>query len=169
MTVPFAGRALLVTLASASVFACKETPSNSSTSASSDSTFASMQKRGGMAMGVDQYLSSHSFDVTPDGGRITLQDDKGDSLAVSQIRAHLKLIQHAFAAGDFSTPSFVHQRDMPGTTIMSAKREAISYAYADLPRGGEVRITTADAEARKAIADFLGAQRTDHHAGGSTH
>ena len=129
-----------------------------------DSSFASLQKRGEMAMGVDQYTSSHKFEVTPDGGRISLQRDTDDSVGVSQIRAHMRLIQHAFQAGDFSTPSFVHERDMPGTRVMAAKRAAITYAYEDLPRGGAVVITTHDPEARAAIAEFLAAQRTDHRA-----
>ena len=133
-----------------------------------DSAFAAMQKRGQMAMGVDQYTSTHKFDVTPDGGRIELQRDKPDSLGVAQIRAHMKLIQHAFEAGDFSTPAFIHMRDMPGTKVMSAKKSAIKYAYAELPLGAEVRISSSDPEARAAIAEFMNAQRMEHHAGGMT-
>jgi hypothetical protein len=131
-----------------------------------DHAFGAMQHRGGMAMGVDQYTSTHKFDVTPDGGRIQLQRDTNDSLGVAQIRAHMKLIQHAFEAGDFSTPAFVHARDMPGTAVMTKKRTAIKYAYADLPLGGEVRVTSSDPEAIKAIHDFMLAQRAEHHAGG---
>ena len=127
-----------------------------------DSSYAAMQRRGGMAMGVDQYTSSHEFEITPDGGRISLQRDTADSLGVAQIRAHMQLIQHAFQAGDFSTPAFVHQRDMPGTKVMAAKREAITYRYEPLPRGGSVVITTSDAEARSAIREFLQAQRAEH-------
>ena len=129
-----------------------------------DSSFASLQQRGEMAMGVDQYTSSHKFEVTSGGGRISLQRDTDDSVGISQIRAHMRLIQHAFQAGDFSTPSFVHERDMPGTDVMTAKRAAITYGYEDLPRGGAVVITTGDPEARAAIAKFLEAQRTDHRA-----
>lgn len=133
----------------------------------SDAAFHGMQHRGGMAMGVDQNTSTHKFDVTPDGGRIQLQRDSNDSLGVAQIRAHMKLIQHAFEAGDFSTPAFVHARDMPGTAVMTRKRNAIKYAYADLPLGGEVIITSPDPEAVKAIHAFMLAQRTEHHAGGN--
>ena len=135
---------------------------------SADSGFAEMQKRGQMAMGVDQYTSHHKFDVTPDGGRIELQRDKPDSLGVAQIRAHMKLIQHAFQAGDFSTPAFVHMRDMPGTAVMSAKRDVIKYTYGELPLGAEVRISSSDPEARAAITQFMNAQRSEHHAGGMT-
>jgi hypothetical protein len=130
-----------------------------------DSSFAALQARGKMAMGVDQYASAHRFDVLPDGGRIALEIKDGDSLAVAQIRAHMKLIEHAFQAGDFSTPEFVHARSMPGTDIMSRNKALILYRYSDLPHGGEVRITTTDPESLSAIREFLTAQRGDHRAG----
>jgi hypothetical protein len=131
-----------------------------------DSAFAAVQERGGMAMGVDQYTSEHKFDITDSGGRIALERDTDDSLGIQQIRTHMKLIQHSFESGDFSAPSFVHQRDMPGTDVMSKKRDVITYTYQDLPRGGAVVIATKDSAARAAIADFLMAQRMDHRSGG---
>ena len=161
-------RYTIVTAALASLTGCSEQQKASP----QDSAFAAVQQRGGMAMGVDQYTSEHKFDITADGGRIALERDSVDSLGVLQIRTHMKLIQHSFESGDFSAPSFVHQRDMPGTDVMSKKRDVITYAYEDLPRGGAVVITTSDSAARAAIADFLMAQRMDHRAGGmdpSTH
>ena len=134
--------------------------------AQTDTSFDALQARGKMAMGVDQYASAHQFDVTADGGRIALQMKDDDSLSVAQIRAHLKLIEHAFQAGDFSTPQFVHLRAMPGTAVMTAKKDVIKYTYADIPRGGEVRISTSDPDALAAIREFIKAQRGDHHAGG---
>lgn len=137
-----------------------------SNSPNADSAFAALQERGKMAMGVDQYASAHRFDVLPNGGRIALEMKDSDPLAVAQIRAHLRLIEHAFQAGDFSTPEFVHMRKMPGTKVMSRKRQLITYTYADLPRGGEVRIITTDPESLAAIRKFMIAQRGDHKARG---
>jgi hypothetical protein len=131
-----------------------------------DSSFAALQQRGKMAMGVDQYESQHQFDILPTGGRIALEMKGNDSLSVAQIRAHLKLIEHAFQAGDFSTPEFVHMRSMPGTDVMARNKAKIVYTYAALPRGGEVRITTKDSESLAAIHEFLAAQRGDHKAHG---
>jgi hypothetical protein len=130
--------------------------------AQTDSSFAALQARGQMAMGVDQYKSAHHFDVLPNGGRIALQMKDDNSLSTAQIRAHLKLIQHAFEAGDFSTPQFVHMREMPGTAAMARLRAHIRYEYSDLPRGGEVRIITSDSESLEAIRQFMAAQRADH-------
>jgi hypothetical protein len=137
---------------------------NASTAAS-DTSFVALQARGKMAMGVDQYASAHRFEVLPDGGRIALEMKDGDSLAIAQIRAHMKLIEHAFQAGDFSTPTFVHARAMPGTDIMSRNKALIRYRYSDLSHGGEVRITTTDSASLAAIREFLTAQRGDHRAG----
>ncbi len=131
-----------------------------------DSAYVALQQRGKMAMGVDQYESQHQFDILPNGGRIALEMKNNDSLSIAQIRAHLKLIEHAFQAGDFSTPEFVHMRAMPGTDVMARNKAKIVYSYADLPRGGEVRITTKDPESLAAIHKFMSAQRGDHKAHG---
>jgi len=111
-----------------------------------DSSFDAMQKRGEMAMGVDQTTSTHRFDALPNGGRIELLRDLDDSLGIAQ---------------------FVHMQAMPGTAVMAKKRDVIAYAYHDLPRGGEVVITTTDADALAAIHAFMGAQRMEHHASGA--
>jgi hypothetical protein len=115
---------------------------------------------------VDQYTSTHRFDALPDGGRIELQRDSDDAEGIATIRAHLRQIADAFTRGDFATPAFVHQQAVPGTAVMAARRAAIRYHYRDRPRGGEVRITTADAQAVAAIHAFMAFQRGDHRAGG---
>jgi hypothetical protein len=118
-------------------------------------------------MGVDQYASAHLFDDLPDGGRIELQDTAGDDAAVERIRTHMQQIAAAFASGDFTTPGFVHDMaEVPGTRVMAERSDAITYEYAPLPRGGEVRITTSDSAALRAIHEFLAFQRMDHRAMG---
>ena len=135
-------------------------------SAKNDSVFAALQKRGEMTMGVDQYTSAHRFEPLPDGGRIVLQRDSADSAGEATIRAHMKTIAAAFAAGDFTSPEFVHAMDsVPGTAVMARLKNEITYSASDLPRGGQVRIVTRNPEAVKAIHEFLAFQRMDHHAG----
>ncbi|MFN2397263.1 MAG: hypothetical protein ABR543_01255 [Gemmatimonadaceae bacterium] len=124
-----------------------------------------MQARGKVAMGVDQYSSSHRFEPLADGGRIELQTDTEDSSAVAAIREHLLGITRSFKAGDFATPAFVHAGNVPGTDVMRARSESITYTFKALPRGGEVRISTADPAALAAIQSFLAFQRDEHHAG----
>jgi TusA-related sulfurtransferase len=134
--------------------------------AAHDSAFAAMQERGKMAMGVDQYASTHHFDALPDGGRIELVRDDGDSADVARIRAHIREIAHAFKAGDFSTPSMVHMQHVPGTEVMASRRASITYEPRDVPRGAELRIRTTDPQALRAIHEFMAFQRGEHHAGG---
>ncbi|MGH7578195.1 MAG: hypothetical protein ACREM1_24150 [Longimicrobiales bacterium] len=131
-----------------------------------DAAFAAMQERGRQAMGVDQHTSTHVFDALPDGGRIELQRDVDDAHGVERIRQHLQAIVRAFGGGDFGTPAFVHIESVPGASVMAEKRDAITYTYGALPRGGEVRITTEDPGAIEAIHEFLAFQREAHRAGG---
>jgi hypothetical protein len=127
-----------------------------------DSAFALVQARGHTAMGVDQYSSSHRFEPLPDGGRITLQRDQDDSVGTAQIRAHMRKIAAAFAAGDFTLPGFVHDQEVPGTAVMTALRPRISYTADTVPRGGSVRIRSDDSTAIAAVHQFLSFQRRDH-------
>jgi hypothetical protein len=133
-------------------------------SASHDSAYHAMQARGAQAMGVDQYTSTHHFTDLPDGGRIELERNVNDSAGIAMIRHHLHMIARTFGDGDFSTPMFVHMRNVPGTATMAAKRNAITYAVTDLPRGGAVLITTHDPDALAAVHQFLAFQRCDHRA-----
>jgi hypothetical protein len=136
-------------------------------SSTPDSSFEALQARGKVAMGVDQYASRHRFDDLPDGGRIELQVDPSDTAGVRMIREHLRGIAKAFAAGNFRIPGFVHDGEVPGTTVLAARRGKIDYQFSALPGGGEVRILTANAEALKAIHSFLAFQRQQHHASGT--
>jgi hypothetical protein len=133
--------------------------------AATDSGFAAVQGRGRAAMGVDQYTSTHLFEPLPDGGRIELQRDAADSAGRARILAHMGEIAAAFAAGDFTVPGYVHALEVPGTRVMAAKRERISYTVESLPRGAALRLRTADGSAVEAIHEFLAFQRMDHRAG----
>jgi hypothetical protein len=150
------------------VAACREGPSNRLTR---DGAYARVQERGRQAMGVDQYTSFHRFEPLPDGGRIVLERDPGDRAGVAQIREHMQQIAASFRAGDFAVPGFVHDREVPGTRVMTARRERISYTPDTTPGGGQLRIVSQDPEAIAAIHQFLAFQRQDHRAGpgGNTH
>ena len=149
------------------IAACAPGDAASHRAAAADSAYAAMQARGHAAMGVDQYTSAHVFEDLPDGGRVVLDRDRADdSAGVATIRAHMHDIAAAFARGDFATPGFVHARDVPGTAVMAARRDAIAYTPVDRPRGGELRISTRDPDAVRAIHEFLAVQRRDHHAAG---
>ena len=161
MTRPAAALSLAVLLA-----AC----GGSRSAPPSDGSFAAVQERGRVAMGVDQYTSAHVFEDLADGGRIVLDRDEGaDSAGIATIRAHLRDIAAAFARGEFDVPGFVHGVVVPGTAEMARLRDRIAYEAHDRPRGAEVRIRTTDREAVRAVHDFLAFQRADHRAAGHEH
>lgn len=127
--------------------------------------FAAMQSRGEGVMGVDQYTSAHVFEDLPDGGRVVLdRADGSDTADITKIRAHMRDIEAAFRAGDFSKPFQVHAQVVPGTAAMSRRRSAIRYQAIDRPRGAEVRIQSSDPLAIAAIHEFLAFQREAHRA-----
>jgi hypothetical protein len=153
---------LLVALLACTDRSVRRPSGGPASNSSKDSAFALVQARGHTAMGVDQYTSFHRFESLPDGGRITLQRDRPDSAGTAGIRAHMKEIAAAFAKGDFTVPGFVHDRNVPGTAVMAARRSWITYSADTLPRGGLLRIRSDDAEAVAAIHQFLSFQRSDH-------
>lgn len=131
-----------------------------------DTGYAALQRRGQMVMGVDQYTSEHKFDLLPDGGRIVLVRSATDTAGVRKIRAHLHDIVRSFAAGDFGHAMAVHRHELPGTAVMRQRRALIRYTLDTLPGGGAVRLASGDSLAVRAIHEFLGAQRMEHHSTG---
>ena len=131
-----------------------------------DSSFAKVQRRGAVVMGVDQYTSQHVFESLPDGGRIVLQRADNDPTGEATIRAHMRTIAESFRRGDFTFPGVVHSmQDVPGTVVMRRLTADITYTPHDLPRGGEVIISTKNPAAVSAIHEFLAFQRLDHRTG----
>jgi hypothetical protein len=123
--------------------------------AQSDTAFRAMQARGTDVMGVDQDQSRHQFDLLPHGGRIVLQALRARQRRATAIREHLRSIGRDFARGDFSSPMLVHAQVVPGTAVMTERSAYIRYGVRDLPRGGELRITTRDTIALRAIGEFI--------------
>lgn len=130
----------------------------------SDSAFRRVQERGQSVMGVDQYTSRHIFAPLPDGGSITLTREVDDSAGAAQIREHMRQIAAQFEAGNFTAPFLVHAQQVPGTSVMSARRRHIVYSVTDVPRGATLFLRTSDSAALAAIHEFLAFQRSDHRA-----
>lgn len=127
---------------------------------------AEMKQRGNAAMGFDQDKTTHHFILTADGGSIAVKANQpADTASRDQIRAHLKEIAAAFTQGDFGKPLETHGELPPGVPTMQRLKGEMSYAYADTPDGGIVRISTSNAEARAAVHQFLTYQITEHRTG----
>lgn len=156
---------LVLTLGGIAVDATAQSHEHRQKVGAKDSTWRAMQGRGKIAMGVDQYVSSHRFDALPDGGQIELETDLPDSGAVQAIRQHFAVLVEAFRAGDFKTPLFVHDEEVPGSRVMSANRDRIRYEVIDLAKGGGLRIRTVDPRTIAAVHEFLAYQRREHRVG----
>ena len=127
-----------------------------------DSAFQAMDARHGQAVGADPMTMAHQFEATEQGGDIILERDVHDDMGITQIRAHLLMIARAFARGDFDVPGFVHEKPVPGTSVMTQLANRIAYSVEDLPHGGVIHIRTDDPDALKAIKSFIAFQTAEH-------
>lgn len=127
-----------------------------------DSAFQAMNARHGQAVGEDPMTLAHQFEETEEGGDIILEREVHDEMGVTQIRAHLLMIAREFARGDFAVPGFVHDKPVPGTSVMTQLKDRIAYSVEDLPHGGVIHIRTEDPEALKAIKSFIAFQIAEH-------
>jgi hypothetical protein len=129
---------------------------------------AGMNERGDHAMGFSHAKTTHHFRLTRDGGVIEVSaNDVKDAESRDQIHMHLAHIAMLFKQGDFSKPMFTHGNVPPGVPVMTRLKAEIEYTVAETEHGGNVRITTTNAEALKAIHEFLRFQIKDHETGDS--
>jgi hypothetical protein len=122
--------------------------------------------RGDHAMGFSHETTAHHFVLLPDGGIIEVDiNADNDDLTRDQIRVHLTHIASMFSSNDFDVPMFIHDGVPPGVPKMKEKHDSITYSFEPTERGGQVRITTHDADALEAVHQFLLFQIQDHRTG----
>jgi hypothetical protein len=128
-----------------------------------------VNKRGDHAIGFSHARTTHHFRLKKDGGIIEVTaNDASDTASRDQIRAHLQHIAKKFSAGDFAAPMFIHAQTPPGVHAMKRLKAEIEYVFEEIERGGQVRISTGNPDAIKAIHEFLRFQINDHQTGDST-
>ncbi len=128
-----------------------------------------VDRRGDRVMGFDHKKTKHRFLLHPDGGAIEVTaNDAGDKESRDQIRGHLGHIAKMFAEGNFKAPMLIHNRVPPGVPVMERLKTEIKYEYEDAERGGRVLIKTDNAEALRAVHEFLRFQIEDHRTGDAT-
>jgi hypothetical protein len=126
----------------------------------------SVNARGDKGMGFDHLKTTHHFRLFADGGAIEVSaNEANDSVSQDQIRGHLGQIARMFSEGNFSIPMFVHDQVPPGVETMKQQKAAISYRYERTESGGQLRISTSNAEALRAIHEFLRFQIQEHQTG----
>jgi hypothetical protein len=124
---------------------------------------AAMDHRGHQAMGWDQSKAKHTFATADNGGSIEVRaNDPADSMTIAAIRTHLVEIAQSFTAGNFDKPMMIHAQTPPGVPEMKRLKAEITYKYEEVPAGGKVTIASANADAIKAVHEFLKFQGTEH-------
>ena len=92
-------------------------------------------------------MDGHIIEITANGA--------DDIAGRDQIRQYLKHIAGKFSEGDFSAPIFIHGQTPPGVEAMKRLKAEIKYQYGESEHGAQVRISTNNTEATKAIHEFL--------------
>src|SRR4051794_34801244 len=125
-----------------------------------------VNQRGDQVMGFSHEKTTHHFRLYKDGGAIEVTaNDAKDTASRDEIRMHLGHIAKMFAAGNFNAPMLVHDRVPPGVPVMEKLKAEVRYQFVETERGGTVRIATANADALKAVHEFLKFQIADHRTG----
>jgi hypothetical protein len=131
-----------------------------------DAHHDAVDRRGDHVMGFSHDTTTHHFRLYADGGAIEVTANDAQDIAVrDQVRTHLAHIARMFAAGNFKAPMLIHDRTPPGVPVLEKLKNEVSYRFEPLENGGRVRIHTANAEALKAVHEFLRFQIADHQTG----
>jgi hypothetical protein len=127
---------------------------------------AGVDHRGDHGMGFSHEKTRHHFALTERGGVISADAaDPKDTASRDGIRRHFRHIAMAFKKGDFAIPMFIHNRQPPGVPVMKKLAAEITYELEETPAGGRVVVHSVNAEAIRAIHEFLKFQITDHRTG----
>jgi translation initiation factor IF-1 len=122
-----------------------------------------MMERGDIAMGFNQNKITHQFLTTPGGGKIIISAlNASDRQTIDQIKNHTLDIQKDFSEGNFTKPFFIHAQEVPGTKVMSEKKDLIKYRISEMDNGSSLLLTTNDKELVDAIRQFMEFQAREH-------
>lgn len=122
-----------------------------------------MLERGNVAMGFNQTSIHHHFMSITTGGEIMIMSENmSDVQTINEIKSHVKDIQYEFSQGNFTKPFYIHDQIVPGTDIMTAKKNLINYSIKDIDGGSVLILTTDDTQLLNAIQQFMNFQSSQH-------
>jgi hypothetical protein len=138
--------------------------SNDVNSSSMNMTMMKMMEGENIAMGFNQSKIAHQFIATPVGGKIVVMSLNGSDIqTIGQIKNHVSDIQKEFSEGNFTKPFLIHAQEVPGTKVMSEKKELIKFDIMEMNNGSGLILTTNDKELVDAINQFMEFQSKEHH------
>ena len=122
-----------------------------------------MLERGNIAMGFNQSMIHHHFMSTTTGGEIMIMSENmSDVQTITAIQNHVRDIRYQFSQGNFTKPFYIHAQIVPGTDIMTAKKDLINYSIKDIDGGSVLILTTNDTQLLNAIQQFMNFQSSQH-------
>ena len=131
---------------------------------SSTGMMMKMLERGAISMGFNQNKIVHQFVATPSGGKIIiLALNSSDKQTINQIKDHVMDIRKEFSEGNFTKPFFIHAQEVPGTKIMSEKKDLIKYNILEMKNGFSLVLTTNNKVLIDAIRQFVEFQAREHY------
>jgi hypothetical protein len=123
----------------------------------------SVAERGRHVMPFDLDKTLHIFDKTSHGGiQQVVAKDAQDRPQIDLIRQHLSQLAAHFAQGDFSGPSQIHGKHMPGLATLAEFYRQIGFNYRELPNGAQIEYVSEDSALVDAIHRYFNAQLSDH-------
>ena len=128
---------------------------------------ASATAEGPVVLGAQDSL--HRFELLADGALIAFEHAGDDATTIGRIRSHLRQMAEALASDELTDLALAHMREFPGVAALIARKDRVTMTYADLPRGGEVRVSTNDADALRAIHEFTTYAKKTHEACAAQH
>ncbi len=130
-----------------------------------------VERLGNHVMPFDLNQTLHIFSKTEQGGvQQVISKLPSDTNQITLIRDHLKEIATKFKKGDFTDPTKVHGKNMPGLNeLKNAEPGSIVIQYRELTKGAEITYSTKNPTLISAIHQWFDAQLSDHarHATGS--
>ena len=157
---------IILVVALSAALALAQQPRTADQQQTKHDSMEAMNERGDTVMGFDHLKTTHHFLLKSDGGLIKIEaNDVNDKESREQIRGHLRHIAKMFSEGNFSAPMLIHAQNPPGTALMKELKQSIKYEFGENERGAQIRISTSDPNALKAIYDFLRFQIKEHMTG----
>ena len=140
-----------------------KTTVNQTTNTTEGFNQTAMLERGNVAMGFNQTMIHHHFMATSTGGEIMIMStNMSDTQTINEIKSHAKDIQYEFSQGNFTKPFYIHAQIVPGTDIMTAKKNLINYSIKNVDGGSALILTTNDTALLDAIQQFMNFQSSQH-------
>jgi hypothetical protein len=124
-----------------------------------------VHEMGQTVMPFDLDKTTHIFRMTDSGGiQSVLAKDTQDQDQIALIRQHLRHEAEAFQHGNYSDPTTLHGKTMPGVSELESHHGSITVAYSELPLGAALTFKSRDRHLVTEIHRWFGAQLSEHGA-----